>query len=1588
MGKMKQKFTRVLLAGLLALSPVLYILIPLIIGVVAPIVAVVSQPFEVRADAVDLYWVGGTATWDATAGTKWATSSGGAGGHAIPTSTNKVIFDGGSGGVTVSFADGLNCADLVFTGTGDFAGTITGSGGRVYIYASMTMVAGMNVTGTQQFNFKSTATSKTITTAGKTLYLFTFDGVGGGWTFQDAVNLTGSITLMNGSVFTNAQTVTCTILSVNYTATRTFDMTNSTVNCNIWDAANITGLTLTTTGSTLNVGTSSTGYFYGGAQTYITVNLTSVGGAPFPITGANAYTTLTILNTAAGGAVSFAATQTVSGTLTMTGFGATTQRLCVYSSVGGTARTLTATVVAPNIDKTSISDMTGAGAGSWNISAQDNLDNGGNTGITFAGATDKTVYWVGGSGGVDNPGAHWSSTSGGAGGSGNGGKSTYNVVFDASSSGGIITQNNPWTHKSLDATNYTGKFNFVSGYTENCYGDITIGAGVDNASMLGITYLKTAGTQTVTSHGIGYYGFYMDSGGTYNLGDALNITGRNGGFTLSSGTFNTNNYAIDTWTQSGVNFSTTGASVKVLNMGSSVFTAHGVGGGFGMGTVDLSVATGLTFNPGTSQFIARPGYGAALYYTFNGGSQIFYDVTLEVNQATASTLSGAATFHDLAITGTNDSTVAKPVLNLANDQVVTNTFTATGFNATTRRLQICSNTLGTPRQITLTNNAVVSNTDFRDIAGTPSSKWDLSATNAGDKGGNYGITFTTPQNDYWVGNSGSWSDVNHWALTSGGTGGLGRVPLPGVDVAVFDSNSATYGPGAVTITMDTPDISTIDATAVLNTPIFSGTPVNVYGSLDLGTVTWTVTNTYFYSRSPSYIRSTSSLTNIYVDTTSGVCYLAGDIIATGAITLTSGILDLNGNDLTAATFDSSGASTRQLMLGEGLFTLNSAGAVTKWNVAASLTLTRESGTIVLTNSGVSAQTFAGAGKTYGNLYITGAGNYALSITGANTFADVTIDRSMSVAKTVKFPTSTTTIVSGLYIPVDAAHTVITLVGTTAPPTALVWTISKSGGAVVTDYLSLEDSTANGGALFYSGSHSTHVSHVTGWTNTDPTTPIVETASATNVIYNSASLNGDLLSIYPVSLGYAYFQVGTTTSYGWNTPEQLLTGVGTFTRAVTGLDYATTYHYRAAFRYNSTTYTYGSDATFTTQAAPPGTPVIITGIATNITKTNATLQGTLADLGLYTPVYVFFEYGTTGNYGYATAEITEISITSFSAVLTDLAPDSDYFYRAVARFSTSSYVYGSGSAFTTLSASAATDATTKLTIKDYPAVFSSYMNPGDLLFTVETIVKYPPYYPAQMAGEYFSVQVLGTDNSTLIASVPLSNWGDRPTAIYLNPTLSATLTPQAAYIIRLIGVNVVGTPNVTYTLTPSLWKGSDKEYLDRWCRGTAISMALADNVSAPTYLQVLTDRREVISDAAGGYFTTGIPGISQVRPYLFATHIIQPTVVTASGSSIYTNATAWETFVGAQAAADITAFGLPFGLSGRNAAAGMIFLIIIGVMLIIVKGTGGFGALGAFFIAIPVLWVGTYWQINEVQLLGVIVILCAAAFLASYIIPRL
>ena len=90
----------------------------------------------------DRYWVGGTASWDGTAGTKWAATSGGAGGESVPTSADDVFFDANSSG-TCTVASGNTGAKSV-TCTG-FTGGLT-LGSSLQVSGNFTLVSGMTYT--------------------------------------------------------------------------------------------------------------------------------------------------------------------------------------------------------------------------------------------------------------------------------------------------------------------------------------------------------------------------------------------------------------------------------------------------------------------------------------------------------------------------------------------------------------------------------------------------------------------------------------------------------------------------------------------------------------------------------------------------------------------------------------------------------------------------------------------------------------------------------------------------------------------------------------------------------------------------------------------------------------------------------------------------------------------------------------------------------------------------------------------------------------------------------------------------------------------------------------------------------------------------------------------------------------------------------------------------------------------------------------------------------------------------------------------------------------------------------------------------
>ena len=92
-------------------------------------------------------------------------------------------------------------------------------------------------------------------------------------------------------------------------------------------------------------------------------------------------------------------------------------------------------------------------------------------------------------------------------------------------------------------------------------------------------------------------------------------------------------------------------------------------------------------------------------------------------------------------------------------------------------------------------------------------------------------------------------------------------------------------------------------------------------------------------------------------------------------------------------------------------------------------------------------------------------------------------------------------------------------------------------------------------------------------------PQVITERASEITHDSATLNGEVLSLGEVSYVAVSLEWGTNIQYGSQTSLQVMTSPGTFSLQVSGLNPATEYHYRAvATNLNSA---YGKDKTFTT-----------------------------------------------------------------------------------------------------------------------------------------------------------------------------------------------------------------------------------------------------------------------------------------------------------------------------------------------------------------------------------------------------------------------
>jgi hypothetical protein len=603
----------------------------------------------------DRYWVGGTADWDGTAGSKWALTSGGAGGQAVPTSSDDVFFTAASGAVTCTIATGNTGAKSI-TCTG-FTGTLA-STADITISGNLTLASGMttNFGGGVFLSFDANAT---ITSAGKSLYNVLINTAGITVSLADAINTTGSFSVLQGTFTTNNFSVTTATLDSNTNTTRVINLGSSTVTINTasgFAATDTTGLTFNAGTSQINFSSSSSSIDSGGGITFYNVSFTSTSISTASISGANTFNNLSFTGrtTAGVGLVDIDSNQTVNGTLTISAGSASNCRTFVRSDSLGSAVTLTCASIAAATD-IDFRDITIAGAAAP-LSGTRLGDCKGNSGITFV--AGKTVYWNLVGTPYNWSDTAWATSSGGVVNANNFPLAQDTAIFEATgmTSGAVITINAAYNIGTLNMSARTANtVTLTSSLGATVYGNWVNGTGVTLTGTGTLTFTGR-GSQTITSAGRTFTQLVTVNtpGGSVTLQDAFSSNRSNASaITVTAGTFDANDYNVTlSGTSSGV--STSGASVRTIAIGSGTLTIAGTGGWnaatatnltvTGTGTISLTSASSKTFAGGGVQTYPTVNQGGAGQLTFSGSNK-FANITNTYSATGATTVrfTGATT---------------------------------------------------------------------------------------------------------------------------------------------------------------------------------------------------------------------------------------------------------------------------------------------------------------------------------------------------------------------------------------------------------------------------------------------------------------------------------------------------------------------------------------------------------------------------------------------------------------------------------------------------------------------------------------------------------------------------------------------------------------------------------------------------------------------------------------------------------------------------------------------------------------------------------------------------------------------------------
>lgn len=509
-------------------------------------------------------------------------------------------------------------------------------------------------------------------------------------------------------------------------------------------------------------------------------------------------------------------------------------------------------------------------AGTKPVNANNSIDSGSNSGITFTTPTARNFYWKGGYGNWNDL-SHWSLDPSAARTTANCGLPTiYDNVFFDENSGFInysasITLESHVSVNNLTLADIPNLQNFVFSskydndfYTININGDLKlVPIYFDANSFGGFTFINTykpsgsnksvypnSASTKLTFAGDANWKVYHGTGVNDMSGGAIIQQGTSRTLDLSGTVLNLTRGASfegkeillnnsDITVINNLNFNTqqpvisNNSVLKVVkNYRGPIFSANNLAHYFER--IDVTGIFGDYYNPST--FIFPNGtinYMNILPATENGANNPYPSVIFN------------------SLNAVNHLNIQKKnIISLASNIKVNQSMLLQGDCLETNSLVIKSNNT-TARQIVIptynSTDFVIDKARLQYISSSGGQTY--TATNSKDLGSNTGISFIqaaspVSRNLYWVGGQGEWNNIQNWSLSSGGTPITTSCDLPGAnDNVFFDQNSGfTASQSRITInninayaknvtfnnTSDTPELS-----------FYSGISLEVSGNITL-----------------------------------------------------------------------------------------------------------------------------------------------------------------------------------------------------------------------------------------------------------------------------------------------------------------------------------------------------------------------------------------------------------------------------------------------------------------------------------------------------------------------------------------------------------------------------------------------------------------------------------------------------------------------------------------------------------------------------------------------------------------------------------